>query len=159
VTASFEERHRRIEAINARVVEVAMELRPDLCAIEDIVFANEGSAKAQIWGMNLIVQHTIFKLGIPCRMVPLDTWRAWLGVSWQALKREFPRATDYERSKLLKQCVRERLRDRFGVTFEPKEHNEAEAFAIAQFAAFRAEHPDAVQQGLGIQVTKARKKR
>lgn len=156
--ATFDDLHSRLEHIASRVHDLASSARPALVAIEDVVFANEGNAKAQIWGANLLLQHAAWKLGIPVQMVPLVSWRAWYGVSLQTIRKRNKSASKYEISRLLKEQVRDRVRERFGVDFEASEHNEAEAFAIAHYARHRAMNPDAVQQDLGIRAKIGRKR-
>jgi hypothetical protein len=147
--ATFEEIHRRIESINSAVIDMVVEHKPLAIGMENIVIAAESAYQAQLWGMNLLVQHTLFKLGARVILVPLDTWRSWLRVSWQSLKREFPNATPYQRSKILKGAIRDRVRDRWGVSFPADMHNEAEAYAIARYAQRIIEHPE-VQQELSF---------
>lgn len=157
-SASFDDLHSRLNHIASRVHLLAKWTRPEIVAIEDVVFANEGNAKAQIWGMNILVQHAAWKIGIPVKMVQLSEWRAWYGVSVQTIKKRNKEASKYEISRLLKEQVRDRVRERFGVDFEASEHNEAEAFAIAHYARHRAENPDAEQIALGVKPTAGRRR-
>jgi hypothetical protein len=153
--ATFEEVHRRIERINATVIDACISFDPDLVAIECPVPISQGQsadfgnvAKMQIWTMNYILQHTIFKIGKPVAMIPLGEWRSFFGISAPQVKKENPDAKSRDRSGILKTLVRDRIRERYNVNFESKEHNEAEAFAIAQYAMFRAEHPKPIQEAL-----------
>ena len=156
--AGFDELHARLEHIATRVQQITTAVKPDLIAIEEVVFANEGNAKAQIWGMNILIQHAAWKIGVPVKMVQLSEWRAWYGVASQTVRKRNPKASKYEISRIIKEQVRDRVRERFGVDFEASEHNEAEAFAIAHYARHRALNPDAVQQNLGIQAKIGRKR-
>jgi hypothetical protein len=153
--ATFEQTHKRIEVINEAIIAAVTMFEPDLVAIEQAVGIRQGqeggfgnNAKMQLWAMNMIAQHTVFRLRKRVRLVPVGTWRAHFGISSPQVKKENQNATSAKRSALLKDLARQRMLERFGAVFMKNEHNEAEAFAIAQFALFEAENPPAVQNQL-----------
>jgi Holliday junction resolvasome RuvABC endonuclease subunit len=151
-SATWPQRHQRIERIARTLINAVEAHQPDAVAIEDVIFASNSRARFEIWSLNYLLRHELWRRDVPVVMVPLDSWRALLGVSWSAIKRQHPEVKQsHQRTAILKAAVCDAIAARHGVNFRAKdEHDMADAFGIAQFIRHRLLYPPAEQETLGF---------